>query len=95
MNLWHGNQFCIFVKIIFLFAGYSDNCRSLRSLIDLSPRDSKDGCLVAVQLVYTTITMNKNPSQFVTVEVGDSSFTILKRYQNLRAIGSGAQGIVW
>lgn len=38
--------------------------------------------------------MNKHPSQFVTVEVGDSSFTILKRYQNLRPIGSGAQGIV-
>lgn len=34
-------------------------------------------------------------SQYVTVEVGDSTFTILKRYQNLRPIGSGAQGIVW
>ena len=28
-------------------------------------------------------------------EVGDTKFVILKRYQNLKAIGSGAQGIVW
>ncbi|XP_078658560.1 stress-activated protein kinase JNK-like isoform X2 [Branchiostoma floridae x Branchiostoma belcheri] len=33
-------------------------------------------------------------SQFYTVEVGDSTFTVLKRYQNLKPIGSGAQGIV-
>lgn len=31
---------------------------------------------------------------FYTVEVGDTRFTILKRYQNLKPIGSGAQGIV-
>uniref|UniRef100_A0A182VUU9 Stress-activated protein kinase JNK n=1 Tax=Anopheles minimus TaxID=112268 RepID=A0A182VUU9_9DIPT len=31
---------------------------------------------------------------FYTVEVGDTKFTILKRYQNLKPIGSGAQGIV-
>ncbi|ELU16605.1 hypothetical protein CAPTEDRAFT_101171 [Capitella teleta] len=37
---------------------------------------------------------NKHPSQFYSVEVGDSTFTILKRYQNLKPIGSGAQGIV-
>ncbi|XP_013414946.1 stress-activated protein kinase JNK [Lingula anatina] len=36
----------------------------------------------------------KNPNQYTTVEVGDSTFTILKRYQNLKPIGSGAQGIV-
>ncbi|XP_039287304.1 stress-activated protein kinase JNK [Nilaparvata lugens] len=33
-------------------------------------------------------------SLFYTVEVGDTKFTILKRYQNLKPIGSGAQGIV-
>ncbi|CAD5122219.1 DgyrCDS10670 [Dimorphilus gyrociliatus] len=33
-------------------------------------------------------------SQFYTVQIGDSTFTILKRYQNLKTIGSGAQGIV-
>ncbi|XP_022245910.1 stress-activated protein kinase JNK-like isoform X2 [Limulus polyphemus] len=37
---------------------------------------------------------SKNSSMFYTVEVGDAKFTILKRYQNLRPIGSGAQGIV-
>lgn len=42
-----------------------------------------------------TAMSNKHPSQFYTVEVGDSTFTILKRYQNLKPIGSGAQGIVW
>ena len=34
-------------------------------------------------------------NQFYTVEVGDTKFTILRRYQSLKAIGSGAQGIVW
>jgi len=38
--------------------------------------------------------INKLMNQFYTVEVGDSTFTILKRYQHLRPIGSGAQGIV-
>jgi hypothetical protein len=38
---------------------------------------------------------NKSPNHFYTVEVGDTKFTILKRYQNLKPIGSGAQGIVW
>ncbi|KAL7636068.1 UNVERIFIED_CONTAM: hypothetical protein RMT77_013887 [Armadillidium vulgare] len=33
-------------------------------------------------------------SQFYTVEVGDTRFTILRRYTNLKPIGSGAQGIV-
>lgn len=40
------------------------------------------------------MSVSKHPSQFYTVEVGDSTFTILKRYQNLKPIGSGAQGIV-
>lgn len=38
--------------------------------------------------------MSKHSSLFYTVEVGDTKFTILKRYQNLKPIGSGAQGIV-
>lgn len=38
--------------------------------------------------------MSHQPTQFYTVEVGDSTFTILKRYQNIKPIGSGAQGIV-
>ncbi|XP_055517807.1 mitogen-activated protein kinase 8 isoform X2 [Leucoraja erinacea] len=37
---------------------------------------------------------NKRDNLFYSVEVGDSTFTVLKRYQNLKPIGSGAQGIV-
>ncbi|XP_077999736.1 stress-activated protein kinase JNK-like isoform X2 [Glandiceps talaboti] len=35
-----------------------------------------------------------NNSDFYSVDVGDTNFVILKRYQNLKPIGSGAQGIV-
>ncbi|XP_050728050.1 stress-activated protein kinase JNK-like [Eriocheir sinensis] len=35
-----------------------------------------------------------NSNLFYTVEVGDTRFTILRRYTNLKPIGSGAQGIV-
>uniref|UniRef100_A0A7N6BCU7 mitogen-activated protein kinase n=1 Tax=Anabas testudineus TaxID=64144 RepID=A0A7N6BCU7_ANATE len=38
--------------------------------------------------------MSETEGQFYSVQVGDSTFTVLKRYQQLRAIGSGAQGIV-
>jgi len=41
------------------------------------------------------MTSRVSSSIFFTVEVGDTKFTILKRYQNLKPIGSGAQGIVW
>lgn len=44
---------------------------------------------------YSSVETSKHPSHFTTVEVGDSTFTILRRYCNLRPIGSGAQGIVW
>ncbi|KPP67614.1 mitogen-activated protein kinase 8B-like, partial [Scleropages formosus] len=42
----------------------------------------------------TTMNKNKREKEFYSVDVGDSTFTVLKRYQNLRPIGSGAQGIV-
>ena len=32
---------------------------------------------------------------FHTVRVGDTEFKVLSRYQDLRKIGSGAQGVVW
>uniref|UniRef100_A0A5F8GMR1 Mitogen-activated protein kinase 9 n=1 Tax=Monodelphis domestica TaxID=13616 RepID=A0A5F8GMR1_MONDO len=38
---------------------------------------------------------NKCDSHFYSVQVADSTFTVLKRYQQLKPIGSGAQGIVW
>ncbi|PIO27489.1 hypothetical protein AB205_0209330, partial [Aquarana catesbeiana] len=36
----------------------------------------------------------KRDNNFSVFEIGDSTFTVLKRYQNLKPIGSGAQGIV-
>lgn len=36
----------------------------------------------------------KRDTNFSVFEIGDSTFTVLKRYQNLKPIGSGAQGIV-
>ncbi|XP_055346249.1 stress-activated protein kinase JNK-like isoform X2 [Paramacrobiotus metropolitanus] len=36
----------------------------------------------------------KNPGQFYTIEVGETRFTVLKRYQTLKNIGQGAQGVV-
>ena len=33
-------------------------------------------------------------TEFYTVQVSDSVFTVLKRYQSLKPIGSGAQGMV-
>ncbi|XP_039224538.1 mitogen-activated protein kinase 8 isoform X1 [Crotalus tigris] len=38
---------------------------------------------------------SKPENNFYSVEIGDSTFSVLKRYQNLKPIGSGAQGIVW
>ncbi|KAJ3608136.1 hypothetical protein NHX12_025186 [Muraenolepis orangiensis] len=37
---------------------------------------------------------NKREKEYYSLDVGDSTFTVLKRYQNLRPIGSGAQGII-
>jgi c-Jun N-terminal kinase len=36
----------------------------------------------------------KSSNEFYTMQIGDSSFTILKRYTNLKIIGNGAQGMV-
>uniref|UniRef100_A0AAQ4QQ21 Stress-activated protein kinase JNK n=1 Tax=Gasterosteus aculeatus aculeatus TaxID=481459 RepID=A0AAQ4QQ21_GASAC len=50
----------------------------------------------AQKAVIEDFAMNKNKREreFYSLDVGDSTFTVLKRYQNLRPIGSGAQGIV-
>uniref|UniRef100_W5KW65 Stress-activated protein kinase JNK n=1 Tax=Astyanax mexicanus TaxID=7994 RepID=W5KW65_ASTMX len=42
---------------------------------------------------HYNMSKSKVDNQFYSVEVGDSTFTVLKRYQNLKPIGSGAQGI--
>lgn len=51
----------------------------------------------AQKVVIEELVMNRNKRDrdFYSLDVGDSTFTVLKRYQNLRPIGSGAQGIVW
>ncbi|PAA71937.1 hypothetical protein BOX15_Mlig006973g1, partial [Macrostomum lignano] len=43
---------------------------------------------------FIIMSMKPAPPGYYCVEIGDSTFTILERYQNLRPIGSGAQGIV-
>ncbi|KAI4812855.1 mitogen-activated protein kinase 8 isoform X3 [Gymnodraco acuticeps] len=52
--------------------------------------------LDAQREIIEDLAMNKNKKEreFYSLDVGDSTFTVLKRYQNLRPIGSGAQGIV-
>jgi len=49
------------------------------------------------QAVAFGSTMSQSPenTEFYTTEIGDSKFTVLKRYESLKPVGSGAQGIVW
>uniref|UniRef100_A0A673LRI5 Stress-activated protein kinase JNK n=1 Tax=Sinocyclocheilus rhinocerous TaxID=307959 RepID=A0A673LRI5_9TELE len=52
-------------------------------------------CLNALRMRHSVGgAMTEGEGQFYSVQVGDSTFTVLRRYQQLRAIGSGAQGIV-
>lgn len=39
--------------------------------------------------------LNLSADMYYSVQVGDTVFTVLKRYRNLQIIGSGAQGMVW
>lgn len=43
---------------------------------------------------FSNLSNEELNSQFYTTQVADSIFTVLKRYQNLKPIGSGAQGMV-
>nr|XP_020471533.1 mitogen-activated protein kinase 8-like [Monopterus albus] len=52
------------------------------------------GCLVTVSVQGFIMNRNKCEKEYYSIDVGDSTFMVLKRYQNLRPIGSGAQGIV-
>ena len=45
-------------------------------------------------LASTSHQRNLANSEYYTVQVSDSVFTVLKRYQSLKPIGSGAQGMV-
>lgn len=50
---------------------------------------------VGASVLGFTMNRNKREKEYYSIDVGDSTFMVLKRYQNLRPIGSGAQGIVW
>uniref|UniRef100_A0A8C4DZC0 Stress-activated protein kinase JNK n=1 Tax=Dicentrarchus labrax TaxID=13489 RepID=A0A8C4DZC0_DICLA len=69
---------------VFSFLGAGGDFRHFLTFVD------------AQRAVIEDFTMNKNKREreFYSLDVGDSTFTVLKRYQNLRPIGSGAQGIV-
>ena len=52
--------------------------------------------LTNANFIYTGAHVgSKTNEEFYNVDVGgDSTFRVLKRYQNLKSIGSGAQGVV-
>ncbi|CAK8683366.1 mitogen-activated protein kinase 8-like [Clavelina lepadiformis] len=52
------------------------------------------GAAAAAPALHATNEQDAANSEFYTVQVSDSVFTVLKRYQNLKPIGSGAQGMV-
>ncbi|XP_045574732.1 mitogen-activated protein kinase 8 isoform X1 [Salmo salar] len=70
--------------------------------VDLSEEkiafESRKHSLGAQKAAPQGFIMNNNKRgeerEFYSLDVGDSTFTVLKCYQNLRPIGSGAQGIV-
>ncbi|XP_032394773.1 mitogen-activated protein kinase 10 isoform X5 [Etheostoma spectabile] len=84
---WHG---MVFMSRHFLY-----NCS--QPILDVKIAFCQGfGKQVDVSYIAKHYNMSKSKvdNQFYSVEVGDSTFTVLKRYQNLKAIGSGAQGIV-
>lgn len=58
-------------------------------------QESMSGTSSDMTTTTSMIRREKSPSMFYSVDVGDTRFTILRRYQNLKPVGSGAQGIVW
>lgn len=47
-----------------------------------------------VKYLPGTYTGNKTNEEFYSIQVGETTFRILKRYENVRLIGCGAQGLV-
>lgn len=74
---------------------HESDCFALSSLPVGLERKAALGCPVTVFFQSFTMNRNKREKEYYSIDVGDSTFTVLKRYQNLRPIGSGAQGIVW
>lgn len=102
-NLFSGEQGFSFDILIFGFSAlrllwYLRCGRGTTAYLNLcSSLCTQRTFLDAQRAVIEDIAMNKNKREreFYSLDVGDSTFTVLKRYQNLRPIGSGAQGIVW
>lgn len=88
------------VLVIIERTGFSvSHCHSGFSLVSSFCCSFSQGFDKQVDVSYIAkhynMSKSKVDNQFYSVEVGDSTFTVLKRYQNLKPIGSGAQGIVW
>ena len=88
------------VLVIIESTGFSAaHCHSGCSLVSCFCCSFPQGFDKQVDVSYIAkhynMSKSKVDNQFHSVEVGDSTFTVLKRYQNLKPIGSGAQGIVW
>ena len=62
-----------------------------RSFLILDPRSYfyRNGDKLILFYPSTSTTMYR------TEIVSDTTFTVLKRYENLKVIGAGSQGIVW
>ncbi|OTF80594.1 Basket-like protein [Euroglyphus maynei] len=45
-------------------------------------------------MIHDPVTFEELTTQFHTIHVNDTRFEIIKRYENLRIVGSGAQGVV-
>lgn len=79
-----------------IFSSYLSRYQlDLRVVFCQAWRDERPVDLAYLYHYFRSSMAHRQGNQFYTVEVGDSTFTILKRYQNLKPIGSGAQGIVW
>uniref|UniRef100_A0A1I7Z647 Stress-activated protein kinase JNK n=2 Tax=Steinernema glaseri TaxID=37863 RepID=A0A1I7Z647_9BILA len=60
---------------------------------------SLDSCSSALNFVHRSLPINmastsRDSDQFYTVDINDTRLCMLKRYRDIRIIGSGAQGIV-
>ncbi|KAL1242877.1 Stress-activated protein kinase JNK [Trichinella spiralis] len=60
----------------------------------LAPMSNVNGSSSSASSASSAARLNHNQDQFYQIEVSDTRMLILKRYQNLKAIGSGAQGLV-
>lgn len=96
LNIYEKNlivfSYCMFRVVFNLSSVIGLNVKILNKLFFFIFR--QDGRIKSYKLKFFFTNMSARHPLY-TVEVGDTKFTILNRYQNLKPIGSGAQGIVW